>query len=45
MDENMEWAQTMNIFALYVNAHQRTSTMEEALNNPVDKVTQFILVS
>lgn len=35
----------VNIFIVHINAHQRTSTEEETLNNEVDRITQPVDVS
>ena len=35
--DRLEWAETLRIFVSHVNAHERASTVEETLNNQVDK--------
>lgn len=38
--DTWEWARTVKSFVSHFNVHQKASTMGEALNNQVDKMTQ-----
>ena len=42
--ELLDWIQCLVILIFHINVHQRASTMEELLNNQIDRITQPVEV-